>query len=211
MTRTDGTEGGVPAALVYGPVALALAALPFLPAVTGEPVSRFTRDVFSIAEIPVYSGFYSNLGIALWGATCAVTLFVARLLGGRPGGWGGSRGALLGFGALSGVLMVDDFLLVHEWIAPEFLGIPEKVVFGAYGAVLAVLLVVFRRAILERRPGHLVVALGLLGASLGMDLIERPPAPGWHYVVEESLKLLGIAAWTVFFLRWSASAAREGV
>lgn len=209
MKRIDRERGSLPAVLVYGPVVLALAALPVLSSVLGEPVSRFTRDVFSIAEIPVYSGLYSNLGILLWGATSVVLLHTAWLVGGSVGRWGRTRGALLGFGALSGTLMADDFFLVHEWIAPEFLGVPETAVYAAYAVVLAVLLVAYRKEILERRPGHLVVALALFAVSLGMDAFERPPAPAWHYFLEESLKLLGIAAWTVFFVRWASGAALE--
>lgn len=196
--------------VVLGGAIAAVMALPLLSTVSGQPVSLFTRDVFSIAEIPVYAGLYSNLGVLLWGATCVIALYTAWIAGDRLG-WGRERGVLVCFGALSGLLMADDFFLVHEWIAPEFLAVPERVVFGLYAAFLAGSLLVFRRALLERRPGWLAVALTLFAASTGMDVIERPPAPAWHYFAEESLKLIGIAAWFLFFALFAADTARTGI
>lgn len=208
--RSGAGRDGPPAILVLVPVVLAAAALPVLARVTGEPVSRFTRDVFSLADVPVYSGLYSNLGVFLWGTACVVALYSAGLVGERAT-WRGDRGALLGFGLLSGVLMVDDFFMFHEWIAPGFLGVPETVVVGTYGIALAGLLVAFRGVLARRGPTLLVAALLLFGASHGMDVVERPPAPGWHYFLEESLKLLGLGCWTAFFLRFGAGAVRSSL
>lgn len=208
--RGTGGRKGIPAWPVYVAAVGALAALPLLSRIAGEPLSLFTRDVFSIAEIPVYAGLYSNVGIALWAATCAICLYTAWLVR-ESSGWRGDRGVLAAFGALSGVLMVDDFLLVHEWIAPEFLHVPEQVVYASYGVALAALLVAFRRRLLERGVGQLGAALVFFAASLAMDVTERPPAPAWRYLGEEGLKFLGIVAWTLYFVRFAARSAREGL
>lgn len=208
--RRGAGRRGPPAVLVLAPVVLALAALPVLARLTGEPVSRFTRDVFSLAQIPVYSGLYSNLGAFLWASTCAVALYSAWVAG-EGSDWNRERGALVGFGLLSAVLLADDFFLFHEWIAPEFLRIPETVVVGIYGMALIGLLVAFRKALVERDPALLVAALALFGASVGMDVIERPQAPEWHYFLEDSFKLLGIGCWTAFFLRFAAGVVRSGL
>jgi hypothetical protein len=188
----------------WAPALVALFLLPAGARATGYPLSFFTRDVFSLAEIPVYAGLLSNAGILLWCSTAAISLFTALVIAHASE----ARRFFLGFGLLSVLLMMDDFFMLHEWIVPRFLGLPEYVASGAYGLVTAALLIAARREIRLREPALLGVALVLFAASVTMDVLERPPAPAWHYLIEEGFKLLGVVTWFVYFARACVSEAR---
>lgn len=191
---------------LFLPTLALLAALPLLSAWTGAPVSQFTRDVFSIAEIPVWSGLVSNLGLMLWTATVAVCGLAATVAETSAR----ERTALAGAAALSLVLLVDDALLVHEFIAPDRLGIPETVVVGCYVALTGAWLIAFRGEVLGRRRGLLLVAGALFAVSIGMDWIEPDEAEWWRYWLEESAKLLGIVGWFGYLTLFSVDALRSG-
>jgi hypothetical protein len=158
-------------------------------------VSFFTRDVFSVANIPVYGALLSNVGILLWCASATLCLFTATAVR------GGARRFYVGFGVLALLLLADDFFMLHEWIVPRLTGLPESAVAAAYVVLMALLLVGARREVAAHEPRLLGLALALFGASVALDVIERPPAPAWHYLGEEGLKLLGIVTWLVYVVR----------
>ena len=62
---------------------LGLCVLAWISSTTGVPVSNLTRDPLAVMGAPVYTGLLSNLGILLWCATAAITLFGAAVLGKR--------------------------------------------------------------------------------------------------------------------------------
>jgi hypothetical protein len=169
----------------------------------GLPLSLLTRDVFSIGEIPVYAGFFSNLGILAWCAAAAVTAFVWLVVRGK----GTAREGFLAASALfSAVLMADDLFMFHEWLAPRFLGVSERVVLGIYAVGMIAYVTRFRGAIRQVGAAPLVAALVLFALSTGLDLVEPVDPPEWHYYVEDGLKLGGIAAWVLFLGVASAEA-----
>ncbi|HUP19956.1 MAG TPA: hypothetical protein VM778_08390, partial [Gemmatimonadota bacterium] len=147
-------------AVILAPPALLIAALPLLSRLLETPIGDFTRDVFSTAELPVYIGLVSNVGIFMWGATAAVCGFAWWVAPGPR--WRGRRAWLLATAVWSGVLMADDFFMFHEWIFPKVTGLDEKVVLGAYGAALATYLWAFR-ALLAESPVGIGAAVALFG------------------------------------------------
>lgn len=193
------------AAAAWIVAAVGLVAVPVGVALTGERASFFTRDVFSIASIPVYAGLISNLGIFLWCATAAVCLFAAALARDPE-----AARFLAASGLFSGLLLVDDFFMVHEWIVPRLLHVSEKSMYGVYAVLGLAWLWRFRRRILTGRPGLLALALGLFALSILFDFLEpaHPPgiAPGWRYMIEEGPKLVGIATWAAYLALESARA-----
>lgn len=200
--------GRAPAWILAALTAL-LAAVPLASRATGEPVANFTRDIFSTAQVPLYTGIVSNVGIFMWGLTAALCLFAvyARVEPGRPGEL---RRWLLATAVISSMLMLDDYFMLHEWVVPRLTGLDEKVGMGVYVVVFALYLAAFHRAIRAAGPGLFVVAFALLGASAGMDLIEPEDAAGWRYLVEEGFKLLGIGAWLGFFAEVARRAVSPG-
>lgn len=99
--------------LIYLPPLALLAAAVVISLYTHIPVGDFTRDPSSIVELHSYEGILSNLGALIWCATTAVCLFSAWLLLSQDRRSQMGRFLLLA-GFTTGVLLVDDFFLLHE-------------------------------------------------------------------------------------------------
>lgn len=202
-TPPEGISPGRVAAWILIPLAgLLLAALILAGSVELQFID-LTRDVFSTASIPVYTGLVSNVGVFLWAAGVAMCLFARGM---APAGEGRF---LLASAGITAVLLVDDFYMVHEWIGPNFLGIPEEAFYLAYAVMGGIYVVGYRDRILRGSGRVLLFATGVAFAgSLGIDLLERPPAATWQTFVEEGLKLLGIGCWVSYLATMAATSVR---
>jgi len=169
-------------------------ALLFLVAIAGlSPqiaVSSLTRDMAGIAKVHPLTGVVSNVGILLWCATATVCLFSCHLL--RQRGAHQAAGFLLWSGLMSVGLLVDDFFMFHEYLAPVHLGLDEKVVLPSYVCITAFYLLRHRRLILEADYRLLATALVLFTSSILLDVAD---VSGWWNLAEDGCKLLGIASW----------------
>ena len=154
------------------------------------PVSTLTRDMAAIAKVHPLTGVVSNAGVLLWCAAAAICFFSSSLL--RQQGAQAEARFLLWSGLLTTLLLVDDFFMVHEYLAPVHFRLNEKVVLASYFCVTAVYLVRHRHQILQTGYHLLAAALVLFGGSVLLDLAD---AHGWWVLVEDGCKLLGIASW----------------
>ena len=66
--------------LVFTVSALCIGGVLFLHYWKGIPIGKLTRDPAAIGELPVYTGFLSQIGIFFWSASAMVCLFCARIL-----------------------------------------------------------------------------------------------------------------------------------
>ena len=153
-------------------------------------VSSLTRDMAAIAKVHPLTGVVSNVGIVLWCAAATVCLFSCHLL--RQRGVHRAAGFLWWSGLITVGLLVDDFFMFHEYLAPVHLGLDEKVVLASYVCITAVYLLRHRRLILEADYRLLVAALVLFTGSTLVDLAD---VGGWWNLAEDGCKLLGIASW----------------
>ncbi|WP_407279229.1 hypothetical protein U5817_24915 [Aromatoleum evansii] len=172
----------------------------------GVPIHLLTSDVTSIAGVPAYTGFLSQLGIFVWAGAAAICFFCARLLAARSDAQE-ERRFLFVSGLLTVVLAFDDLFLLHEEFFPS-LGIPEKGVFVAYAAFVLFHLVSFRRLILRTDYILLAIAFAAFAVSAGLDLAN--PAGINPYLYEDSAKFVGVVSWLGYFFR-AGSGALSGV
>ncbi len=183
---------------------LIVAALPLLAVVTmyrlhGVQISLMTRDPTGLAGIHPLSGFLSSLGVLMWWTAATVWLFSALLH--RAAGDAPKLRFALASGVLSIYLGLDDLFQIHERIAPQHLGIPERVVLGTIVLSAALYLVGFRREILRAHSRWLLLALGFLAASILFDTLLAAWAwrlKGWTYFFEDGSKWVGIVFWCGF-------------
>lgn len=108
--------------------------------------------------------------------------------------------ALLWGGALTAVLFLDDFFLLHESLYTTILGAPELAVYAVYGIAGLAFAWRFRRLLGAEAGALLVLAATAFVLSTAMDLA----LPGRH-LLEDGLKLLGIVLWTIFFVGLSVA------
>lgn len=140
-------------------------------------------------------GLMSTLGVLVWTATGAVTLFIALFM--LRAGLGRDRWlALLMAGTISLTFAVDDVFLVHENLAPK-LGVPQLVVLSAYVIAALVYALANWRRLIAYNPGLLGLACGLLALSLGFDLLGVK-GDATTIVLEDSAKFVGIVAWATY-------------
>jgi hypothetical protein len=157
------------------------------------PVSNMTRDMAAIANVHPLTGVVSNVGILLWCAAAAVCLFSSSLL--RQQGADREAGFLWWAGLMTTGLMLDDFFMFHEYIAPVHLHLNEKLVHASYFVVTVVYLLRHRRLILQSNYRLLAAALVLFAASMMVDIAD---GQGWWRLVEDGCKLLGISSWLAY-------------
>lgn len=194
--------------LFYTPILLGLAGLVAVYLIADIPMRLFFIDPVAEFNAPMYIGLISNLGVLLWGAAASVCLFGGWLClqseGHREKGW-----FLTCAGLISAMLMLDDLYLLHEEVIEDHLFIPQEFVFLAYGVMVLCLLVRFRKLILSTDYLLLLLAFVFLATSIAVDVFVKPEEftvfgdiPGRH-IIEDGFKLLGIATWSVYFVRTS--------
>lgn len=163
-----------------------------------------TRDVTATANVHPLTGILSNLGILLWCAAASICAFAAVTL--RNVEPGEPFRFLLCSALLSGYLLLDDFFLFHDELAPRYLGVDEKLVYAALGIAVCAYLVAFRRVILQTHFAVLLLSLGFLGIAVVMDALLEPwlrRLGHWEYFFEDGAKWLGIASWCSYYVRTS--------
>ena len=156
-------------------------------------VSSLSRDMAAIANVHPLTGVVSNVGILLWCATAAICLFSASLL--RHQGALPEARFLLWAGLMTTGLLVDDFFLFHEYLAPVHFGFNEKAVHASYVCVTVVYLLRHRHLILETSYRLLAAALVLFAGSILLDVAG---GHGWWVLAEDGCKLLGISSWFAY-------------
>jgi hypothetical protein len=183
----------------FAPAALLLA-VAYLQ--TAVPVRDLIRDTNAALGAPFYVGVISDLGLLLWGAAAAVCLFTWALLSGTKGReW---KSFLLASGVFSVVLLLDDWLQLHEVVMPDYLGVPELLVYAAYILAGLAYLFAFRTAILKTDFSLLAIALALFALSTVLDQFSQVGSlPSFRGIgaIEEAAKLMGILAWLTYFVR----------
>ncbi len=193
--------------LVYIPILLVLAGIMVTYVVKGIPPRLFFIDPVAEFNSPMYIGFLSNFGVLLWGAAASVCLFGGWLAWNCPRQRETSL-FLSGAGLISAMLMLDDLYLLHEEVIEDHLHISQKFVFATYGVMVSALLIRFRELILRSDFLLLGLAFVFFSASVAIDLFVTPEEfdvfgfPGRH-ILEDGVKLLGIATWSLYLIRTS--------
>lgn len=189
---------------------LAIAALPLgliavAFAVADVPLGFFLRDpTTSLGGHPL-TGAVSSAGVLLWW-TAVTACGLAAVLNHRDGGPARTVAFFTTGGVLAGLLALDDLFLVHDYVGPRHLGIPEPLVLALLGGVGLIFLVAFSGEIRQSRAPWFMGAVILFGLSLGVDCFQARFTSSWRIFVEDGLKWLGIFAWTTFFVLRSLDA-----
>ena len=164
-------------------------------------IPLMTRDVTAIADIHPLSGILSTLGIMLWCATAAICFFSAAIV--HKSNHPHIYKYLLGSAVLSTYLMLDDAFLFHEGLAPNYIGLNEKVVFFGLGVSVFILFFTNRHVILKTNYKILLLALSFLCISVIIDTILQPwlwRIGHWEFFFEDGAKWLGICCWCSYYV-----------
>ena len=160
------------------------------------PISRFTRDLLAITNGHPLYGFVSNLGAILWSASAAFCLFAYALLRSDSRVRHEVRFFITG-GLISLILLIDDFFMLHDSIAPVYFGMNEGVFILIYGALCFYYLLVHWELIRERGFLLCSLAVAFFTLSILVDALPETLIP-WHHLFEDGFKFMGITSWCGF-------------
>lgn len=179
---------------LYIPMLILVAMIVLVGLQLSIPIADLTRDPSATTGASPFMGALSSIGVLFWCASVAICLFSFALLQQT-----GSRGDFSGFflfgGLISLILLLDDLFLFHEAVFPLYLKIPEKLVFLSYGLIILGYLTHFRKLILKTNFIFLILAFGLFGLSIVIDLLDLRIS----ILFEDGSKLFGIASWFGYF------------
>ncbi|MEX0707142.1 MAG: hypothetical protein WD078_04210 [Woeseia sp.] len=161
-----------------------------------RPVSEFTRDLAAVAGVPPWLGLLSQVGNILWWASASIAALGAMQL--ADSRRIDARHFLWLFAGLTLLLAADDTFMVHERLAPRFLGLHELVLVSLYGALLAYMLIRYRTTVWQQ-TGRALLGLALAGfvLSVAIDTLPEDLLP-LHHLFEDGSKLVGISCWLGF-------------
>lgn len=168
------------------------------------PTENLTRDPLAVAGKPFYFGILSQVGALFW-CSCAAICFFSTVLLTKI-----NQRKLISFFFLSGclttTLLLDDLFLLHEFVLPTYIKIPEKIVYLIYVTFVFFYLIKFRKIIQNTEFIVLLLAFAFFGFSVSVDssLISIPK--GWIekkdiYFLQDGSKFLGIISWFTYFAR----------
>lgn len=163
----------------------------------GEPFTwKFVlRDPAATLHASPFVGIISQLGVMTMIVTGCICFFVASLGSNFPPG-------LFLAGLFSVWFGLDDLLMLHEEILPDFFGIDETITFGFYG-IIVLTLVGIRRADLRRPRGMLLLAsLFFFAVSAALDQLAvfDSLSRQLQVALEDYAKFSGIAFWAAYWI-----------
>ena len=112
--------------IIFIPSILLIIAVALAKVLLQVPVYQFMGDTSSIANIHPLSGLLSNIGVLLWCGAATICFFVAGAL--KQTRNYKIINFFLASACLSTYLLIDDFFLFHEKLAPTYIGISQDAV-----------------------------------------------------------------------------------
>jgi hypothetical protein len=161
-------------------------------AVSGIGMAKLSRDPAELADVQFYYGLLSNLGILVWAAGAFISFFASFHVEGSQ-----IRSLLRWAGILTLILLLDDFLLIHEEVFPNVLHLPERLVYVFYLITFPAFFFRHLKVIL-RETEYRILGLGivLMGMSVLVDIHLLPGGID----VEDGLKLAGMVAYSYYWV-----------
>ncbi len=193
-------------AVVYGPALIFLALTIVANVYKGISFRFFSADPTATLGGHPLTGMQSNLGIFVWSAAGAICLLTQAVLRGRP-----ASSFFLWSGVITILLSLDDLFHLHEFFAPRYLGIKEKIVYIAYGIGITCYLIKFRNFFFDSKLHLLFLAFGFFSLSVLIDLLQTRWPSHWRIFFEDGFKLLGIVGWSGYLIRTSFEAIKASM
>lgn len=174
---------------------LLLGFIALLGAVIDQPFRVFSKEVAEQYRARGYVGFLAHITWFLWVVAATAGLLAAAFLWRRDG-----RSATVHFflaaSLLTGLLLFDDFVMLHEWVPVE------EMLYALYAAILLLLLIKYRTQFARGGILLAVLAGAFWATSIATDEVQE--LMGIHaHALEDGAKVLGTGLWAAFMV-WSA-------
>ena len=190
-------------AAIYLPALIILAFVAFVTVQWRLDPGFLFREPAQTLDVSPLVGVISNIGVLAWATAAGVCIFSGTVLT-RSGRDEAVASFLIWSGVLTSALLLDDFFMLHDYMAKVYFHIDEKVILAGEGLFLVWVLVKFRSIIVESAYPLLLLALGFFFLSNVVDifLTGHWHSP-WRIYSEDGFKFLGIVSWCAYFTRTS--------
>ncbi|WP_318777726.1 hypothetical protein [Chloroflexus sp.] len=162
--------------------------------VTGVSEARLLRDIYTVANIPLYTGLVSNLGILIWCVATTIWVLSAYLIRRQPSD--PRYGLSVSAAAFTAFLLIDDSMMLHEVLLPRVTNLDEQVFLIGYALVAAAFAVYALPRMLRTDCLPAFIAAGLLAASYLIDVML--PFMPRYTLYEDVAKFSGIVFWAIY-------------
>lgn len=158
------------------------------------PFADLTANPISHLDAPFYQGILQRIGVILWGGTVLITLFSFSILKSSEN-LNESKKFLLSSGIFFGYFLMDELLLIHNFIFPEVLNIHQLLVLIVYAVLTLFFLVRFRSIIKNSFVWLFVTAIVFLGISMLVDILSYLNIIQFkfRYLLDDGSKFIGIS------------------
>lgn len=158
--------------------------IPF-PDLTANPISRMA--------VPFYQGILQRIGTILWGGTVLLTLFSYSSVESSEN-LIEIRKFLLSSGIFFGYFLMDELLLIHNFIFPKVLNIHQLLILILYVAATLFFLLRFRKILCINYLWIFMIAISFLGLSMIIDILSYLKVVQFEirYFLDDGAKFLGI-------------------
>lgn len=176
----------------------------------GLSFSDMSRDVISVVAAHPFTGLFSNIGIIIWG------------VGFTSLGWGVAfeffvlhnkkRGYMfLALFSVTGMLYMDDFLLLHDMIGKYYLHLPEELFMVFYGVCVLIISYYWYNELAHKGLLLLLLSFCFLGMSAGYDFLDKFIDISNVHIYEDGAKFCGITLWALFSVKSVFLSIKENV
>jgi hypothetical protein len=164
------------------------------------PFEDLTANPLSQINIPFYQGILQRVGLILWGFVVILPLFTYYILESSkiPGE---TKRFLLFSGIFFGYFLIDELLLIHNFIFPKVLNIHQLLVLILYAVTTFFFLLRFRNILNDKYSWVFLIAILFLGLSMIIDILSYLKVIQFEirYFLDDGAKFLGIFNLFVYY------------
>jgi hypothetical protein len=178
----------------------------------GVPFSYLVSDPNAFSGMPPYIGMITLIGILIWCASGAISIFVAWILPKDNQTKSINWSQFLFFsGCITMFLVFDDLFQIHEYYYLPFIDLdsfenprPIQLFFqGSFFLMYVILISIhfYRFRMVVKKSNYNILNLSILffGVSIILDIATSESMP-FYYFLEEGSKFTGIVIWFSYFL-----------
>lgn len=164
------------------------------------PIPMLTANPISFLKAPFYQGILHRLGLMFWSFIVIINLFTYSIIYNKN--YRSKESSFLLFSSLFfGFFMLDEMLLIHNYILPKLIGIHQLMVLIIYAILALLFLLSFKQTIVSNFSVLFFAAISFLGLSMLIDILSylKIIKLPYRYFLDDSLKFLGIFNLFIYF------------
>lgn len=165
------------------------------------PFQDLTANPLSQFNIPFYQGILQRIGLILWGFVVILPLFTYSVLD-SSNILRETKRFLLFSGVFFGYFLIDELLLIHNFIVPKILNVHQLLILILYVAANLFFLLRFRKILCINYLWIFMIAISFLGLSMIIDILSYLKVIHFEirYFLDDGAKFLGIFNLFIYYL-----------